>query len=345
MPNPYDTSFLDAETMAVQREHHRRLEMLCRGEQPDSVPAFAACVPRMPLVGPYDAGACLAEGLAELRNRAATFRDPATYRPFALSLARYDLHFPAAIMGCPIHMDEHGQTWWTSLSQLGRTIDEFRCPDLDANADFQEMLDLLRFVVEATEGRIPVEIPYVSEPLILGVDLFGNDFLALLAGDPDRADRFIESITTFILDMRRRFLEAVPGAPLIPHGSCGRPVPEGYNLLYECTTHLISGPAYERHFRDRDRGLMRCAATGAGIHLCGAHTQQCSAWQHAPELKMIQVNDRATEDLEVYWRNLRPDQYIVFMPCEAVSLDDALRITRGRQLVVEAEVEKPIPVG
>lgn len=58
-----------------------------------------------------------------------------------------------------------------------------------------------------------------------------------------------------------------------------------------------------------------------------------------------QLNDRASEDLDVYWRNLRSNQYIVFMPCERASVDDALRITGGRQLVVETELEELIPVG
>ena len=344
MPDPYDTSFLDAETVAVQREHRRRLEMLCRGEQPESVPAFAAFVPRMPVVGPYDPGAWLAEAMAEMRTRAASFRDRVTYRPFALSLARFDLHFPAAVAGCPIHQDEDGRVWWTHLSKLGKRIDEFRIPDLDEHHEFQEMLSLLRFVAEATRERVPVEIPYVSEPLILAVDLFGEEFLLLLAADPQRADRFLDALTEFILDMRRRFCEAVPGAPLMPHGSCGRAMPEGYNLLYECTTQLISGPAYQRHFLDRDRDLMRCGAGGAGIHLCGRHTQHCDAWQDAGELKMIQLNDRAADDLETYWRNLRPDQYVVLVPSDRVTIGDALQVTGGRQLVLAAEVDMPVPV-
>ena len=31
MTDPYDPSFIDAETVAAQREHRRRLEMLCLG--------------------------------------------------------------------------------------------------------------------------------------------------------------------------------------------------------------------------------------------------------------------------------------------------------------------------
>ena len=343
MPDPFDTSFIDAETLAVQREHRLRLEMLCRGDQPETVPAFSAVAPRMPLSGPFKADAWLAGALADLRKNAAAFRDRVTYRPFALSLARYDLHFPAAVAGCPTQQ-ESGQVWCTPLWKLGMKIAEFRAPDLDANQQFQEMLDLLRFVVEATEGRVPVEIPYVSEPLILAVELFGEDFLVLLALDPELADQFVDKLSAFILDMRCRFCEAVPGAPLMPHGSCHRAMPEGYNMLYECTTQLVSGDAYERHFLQRDRALMRCAARGAGIHLCGRHTQHCDAWREAPELKMIQLNHRATEDLETYWRNLRPDQYIMLNPCEQMTVEDALRLTGGWQLIIESQIDAPIPV-
>ena len=344
MAGGYDTSFVDGETEAVQLEHRRLLEMLCRGEQPEFVPAFSACVPRIPITGPYDREAWLIQALAELREKATSFRDRHTYRPFALSLARYDLHFSAAIAGCPIRHDETPYVWCTSLEKLGRQIDDFSAPDLDSHDEFQEMSRLLRFVEEATEGRIPIEIPYVSEPLILAVDLFGEEFLYLLAADPDRANRFLDKITAFILDMRRRLYDVVPQAPVMPHGSCHRVMPEGYNLLFGCTTQLISGPAYERHFLDRDRELMRCAATGGGMHLCGRHTQFCTSWHDMPELKMIQLNDQAAVDLETYWRNLRSDQYIVLMTDAAVTVDDAVRITGGRQLVLSAEVGERIPV-
>lgn len=342
-PDRFDTSFVDAETVAVQREHRLRLEMLCRGEQPEIVPAFAACTWRTPIAGAYDCDAWLTQALAEMRGMAAAFRDRVTYRPFALSLALHDLHFPAALAGCPVHQND-GRIWWTPLSKLGAGIEDFRAPDLDRHPGFQEMIRQLRLIVEATNGRIPVEIPYVSEPLLLAVDLFGEEFLMLLAAEPGLADRFLDKLTAFILDMRLRFLKAAADAPLMPHGSCGRPMPERYNLLYECTTQLISGDAYKGHLLERDRNLMRCGSPGAGIHLCGRHTQHIRAWRDAPELKMIQLNDHAADDLEIFWRSLRPDQYIVLMPGERVTKEHALLVTGGRRLVLAAELDEAVPI-
>jgi hypothetical protein len=60
---------------------------------------------------------------------------------------------------------------------------------------------------------------------------------------------------------------------------------------------------------------------------------------------MIQLNDRAADDLETYWRGLRRDQYIVLTPSDRVTVEDALRVMGGEQLVITGEVHRLLPVG
>lgn len=340
----HDLSFLTDELLEVQREHEAALEQLCRGEQPPYVPTFANQVHALPHTGPYDAEAWLAEKLNALRENAETLNDPVTYRPFALSLGRFDLHFASAVMGCPVHQGETGPVWWTPLPKLGQHMQDFCAPDLDENPLFQEMVGVLRFVAQATEGRIPIELPYVSEPLVAAVDMFGEQFLEAVAAEPELAEHVLDQITTTILDMRRRFFQAAPDAPLLAHGFTSRMMPRGCTLLYGCTTHLVSGETYRKHIEERDRQLFRCHADGGCVHLCGQHTQHLDTWRAMPEVKSLQLNNRACDDLETYWRDLRDDQFVILVPSERVSLNDALRITGGRRLVVAGESKEQIPV-
>jgi len=340
----YDLSFLTDELTEVQGGHESTFESLCRGDQPGYVPTYVCDVQALPHVGPYEAEEWLEDKLRHFSENAATYRDEMNWRPFALSLARYDLHFASAVMGSPVFRKEEGPVWWTPLSQLGVTMEDFRAPALDENPLFQEMLRLLKFTVEATEARIPIEIPYVSEPLVAAVDLFREDFLAALVVEPELAERLLDEISYTILEMRRQFVAAAPGAPLRAHGFTSRIMPRTYTLLYECTTQLVSSEMYRRHVLHRDQELFECHAAGGGIHLCGHHTQHIPAWQAALQVKVIQLNDAAADDLETYWRSLRPDQFIIFMPTAHTTVEDALRITGGRQLVVNTAVEERIPL-
>ena len=344
MAKRYDLSFLTDELTETQCEHEEAFLQLCRAEQPSYVPTYASDVQGLPHVGPYDREVWLEEKLRHFRENADRYKDPVNWRPFALSLGRFDLHFASAVMGCPVFRKEEGPVWWTPLSQLGVRMEEFRPPDLDENPVFQEMLKLLRFVVEATEGRIPVELPYVSEPLVAGVDIFREEFLATLAQEPELAERVIAEISETILEMRRRFLGVAPDGPLYAHGFHHRMMPKGYTLLYGCTTQLISSRMYEEHFLGWDRELFGCSARGGCIHLCGRHAHHLQAWRDAPEVKSLQLNDAACDDLQLYWENLRPDQFIILVPSEKVTMEEALEITGGRQLVVNTEVSEKVPV-
>ena len=58
-------------------------------------------------------------------------------------------------------------------------------------------------------------------------------------------------------------------------------------------------------------------------------------------LRVIQINDRAAENLQLYFDGLREDQVIYFHPVPGVTLEDAMRITGGRRLVLYA-MDRPV---
>ena len=73
-----------------------------------------------------------------------------------LSLQRYGLHFFSAAVGCPVR-EVGDQVWCDPLTQSGQRLEDFVRPNLDENAVVAEAIDLLRFLFDATEGRLPIE--------------------------------------------------------------------------------------------------------------------------------------------------------------------------------------------
>lgn len=324
--------------------HQQKLDALCRGKHLSTVPKIVNHVSRLPYVEDYDRDNWLAEQLDRFRNEADLCRDENVFHVFGLSLCRYDLHFSSVIMGCPVFASERAPVDWLPLSKVGVKMRDFTAPSLDENKDFLELLDLAKFMVEATEGRVPIEIPYISEPLVEAVNLFGEAFLIELAEENETCEKILTDITSTILDMRRRFFHAVPGFAFWPHGLSLRMMPDDYTLLFGCTTQLISPQAYRKHILERDRMLLRSHAHGGCIHLCGRHTQHLEAWVSTEEVKAFQLNGNASDDLQRYWNALRPDQFIIFHQSDKIRYEDAMNLTGGRQLVIYSDDSREWPV-
>ena len=81
------------------------------------------------------------------------------------------------------------------------------------------------------------------------------------------------------------------------------------------------------------------------IHLCGSHAQHIENFRNMKSLRAVQVNDRAAEDLELYFKGLRDDQILYLCPCPGMTIERAMEITGGRRLVINARVEGEIPMG
>ncbi|MCY3000529.1 MAG: hypothetical protein NTV21_01790 [Planctomycetota bacterium] len=58
-------------------------------------------------------------------------------------------------------------------------------------------------------------------------------------------------------------------------------------------------------------------------------------------MRSIQVNDRAAEDLDLYFEGLRDDQIIYVSPCEGMPLERIMKISGGRRIVLAADLQDP----
>jgi hypothetical protein len=54
-------------------------------------------------------------------------------------------------------------------------------------------------------------------------------------------------------------------------------------------------------------------------------------------LRAVQLNDRAAEDLEVYWDDLRKDQVFYVNPCPGMPVERIKDTTGGRRVVIIAD--------
>ena len=59
-------------------------------------------------------------------------------------------------------------------------------------------------------------------------------------------------------------------------------------------------------------------------------------------LRAIHVNDRACADLKAYFEGLRDDQIIYLNPCKEASIEDAVKITGGKRLIIAADISDPV---
>ena len=83
-----------------------------------------------------------------------------------------------------------------------------------------------------------------------------------------------------------------------------------------------------------DDALLGDYSRGGMIHLCGTHTQHIPAFRDMKHLRALQVNDRASWDLEAYLKGLRDDQVVYVCPCPEMPVEKILEVSGGRRVVL-----------
>jgi hypothetical protein len=213
---------------------------------------------------------------------------------------------------------------------------ELRPPDLDTCEVWQRTLRLARLAVEAAQEVLFVSTPVLSCPINIAVNLFGQEILLTLVEEPATAMRALGAITDVIAECARAFLEIIPADQRLGSVGADRYAPPGFGVVDGCATQLVSARHYREFFAPLDAKLLAIHPNGGQIHLCGAHAQHIPAWREMPELRSVQLNDRALDDLEAFHTGLRDDQIIYAMPTEAMPVERILGITGGKRLVIQA---------
>lgn len=271
--------------------------------------------------------------LEDMARNANLARDRRTFRPFVVELDAYGTHYVDALFGCAVRYHE-GQAWSTPLACRPRDLTR---PDLASNRVFRRSLELARLARNRTGERVWISNPVLSCPLNIAMNLFGGRILEDLLTDPDGAGHALRIIADVIRECMLAFLEELP--PHVRQNSVGatRWAPPGHGFLDGCATQLVSADTYARHIAPLDAQLVGVYPKPGMIHLCGAHAWHIRTWASMPEVGSVQLNDRAADDFELYWRGLRSDQLIYVAPTPTMTVERILARTGGRRVVLQAE--------
>ncbi len=273
----------------------------------------------------------LADVFADMAANAGAAADPVTFRPLVLEVDAFGTHFIDALFGARVYFHE-GEAW---SEPLGCEVGELESPDLSHSSVLTAALDLAGMAVEASPEEIIVANPVLSAPVNIGINLFGQRLLEALVLDPDGARRALGIITDVIRHCMQAFARVIPTERRGNSVACNRYAPPGYGFIDGCADQLVSARHYAEFFAPLDARLLGVYPGGGMIHLCGACAQQIPVWREMPQVKSLQLNDRATEDLELYAEGRRDDQILYVSPTETMTPERIVGITGGRNLILQ----------
>ena len=107
---------------------------------------------------------------------------------------------------------------------------------------------------------------------------------------------------------------------------------------------VLSAEQYAEFIAPYDDEVLLVYPNGGMIHLCGEHTQHIPVWRGMKSVRALQLNDRAAEDLEYYFKDLRDDQMLYVNPFDGMPVDRIMDITGGHRVVIVGGVEEPLPM-
>jgi hypothetical protein len=257
-----------------------------------------------------------------------------------IELDALGVHYIDALFGANVYFHA-GQVW---SDPLPLDLADLTAPDLTAHRVYQQSLHLAHLAVQASKGRLLIANPVLSCPINIGINLFGERLLEALIARPDAARHALRIIAGVILACRHAFIGVIPAMQLRNIVATSRYAPEGFGQIDGCATQLVSAHQYADFFTSLDAEILAATPCGGMIHLCGAHAQHIPVWSRIELLRSVQLNDRAAEDLALYFRGLRSDQFLYVWPTETMTVERILEITRGQRLILQTPIERPIPV-
>ena len=335
-----DLKWFTPATQKVQAEHRARVAALHEGTGRARLvaitgPMFGRC---HGLGGNNDIDmlkdpdAWLDDVLSDMARQATLLANRRTFCPPAIELDALGTHYLDAIFGANVFFKE-GQVW---SEPLDCELTALAPPDLAGNRVFQASLELARRAVRAAQDKLLVTTPVLSCPINIGINLFGERLLAAFIERPAAVSHALRVITALILACCRSFQEIIPVATRRTTVACNRYAPPAHGFIDGCATQLISARHYREFVAPLDNEILSAKGQRGGmIHLCGSCVQHIPAWRDMEPLRSVQLNDRATDDLEHYARGLRPDQVLYVSPTEATPVPRILSLTRGRRIVLQ----------
>jgi len=252
------------------------------------------------------------------------------FRPPCIEYNIYGVHFIDKIFGCEVFFQD-GQ-WYNR--QLTTEVGSLVQPDLDKDETWQQAKRAaLEFIRQ--DVALPVfGLPTIASALVSAVNLYGEEILVSLMTESEKAMRDLKIINDTLCQIHEWYRNTLPKAQLQPVIAVQRTQPPGYGQICGCTSQLVSGQIYQDIVAPLDDALLATYPSGGMVHLCGTHEHIIPMLRGMKHLKSVQLNDRASLDLEKYYTGLREDQIIYFMSCAGMTNEQAIELTGGKRLVI-----------
>jgi len=271
------------------------------------------------------------EALESIAEQAEACFDENNYCPLCIEFGLYGVHFVGSIFGADVFFQDGN--WYSRY--LTNAVGELKEVDLDKSETWQIVKRAAHEFVRQ-DVKLPFfALPTIASALVVAVNLYGDEILMEMLADPDAAKHDLQIINDTLCKMHSELRNILPEENIHPVLAFERTQPPGYGQLCGCTNQLVSAEVYKELIAPLDDALLAQYPKGGMMHLCGTHDHLIPIFRDMPHLKTVQINDRASEDLEKYYTGLRPDQIIYFMPCEEMTIAQALQITGGNRLVIQ----------
>ncbi len=277
-----------------------------------------------------EALAAMAEKISEYPEK---IRDEVVFRPVGARSALHGVHFVDRIFGATVYeLDGQEDNW--QVEYLTSAVGTLERPDLETNATWGAVKGFAEAFV-ASGVTVPVlELPTVASALNIGLNLYGQELLASMMTDPAAVHHDLDVINGVLLDIHDWYRANVPFDALHQVvATWGRYQPPGGGQICGCSTQLVSGDQYGEFLARHDDAILSRYPNGGMIHLCGTHTQHIDTWREMKSLTSIQLNDRASEDLEIYLREL-PEKVYYVVPCEGMPLEKVEELAKHHKIII-----------
>jgi hypothetical protein len=275
--------------------------------------------------------------LEALAEQASVHLQDRVFCPLSIESSQYGVHYIDRLFGAEIFIRE-GQIY---NRYLKTPIGSLTYPDLEHHPLWIHSKRVLQGFLEADAKLVYFGLPTIASALNIAINLYGQEILCAMLEEPEAAKHDLAVITELLCDIHRYYRDHLPPEQLQPVVSCFRTQPIGCGQVCGCSTQLISKELYDEFIAPCDEAVLGVYPNPGMIHLCGSHSQHIETFRGMKHLHAVQLNDRAADDLQLYFDGLREDQVIYFTPTPNVSLQDAMRITEGRRLILAA-VDRPV---
>ena len=277
-----------------------------------------------------DPEAWIRDAVSHLGKHAHSKISAKYFVPLCIYDSIYGVHFVDRIFGCEVFFQD-GQ-WYNRY--LKNEVGQPKKPDLESNETWALAKRIANAFLDLKITAPLFETPVIASPLNIAVNLYGEEILVAMLMEPEAAHHDLQIINEVLTELHRWYRAHIPAQQLQPVCSCGRCQPPGHGQICGCTTQLLSPGLYEEFIMPLDNALLGVYPNGGMIHLCGSHTQLIPLFAKMPNLKCVQLNDKAAEDLQFYVDGLRDDQVIYLNPCEGMSTKQALQIAKNKKIVI-----------